>query len=211
MQKLSATKTRIIQTAISLYNEHGMFHVLNQDIAEAADISLSNFNYHFPKKKDLIFTVCGYLSYVLHHRIKQNSLLTNDGIILELNRIFLQFEHDFRFFYLDTHNILRTHPDLKKEMELQVKQDIQMIKNLNYIAIGKGYMELEPTNFKGLYDIIANQIWMISHFWYAQSTLKKEEGNILIQGLEQCYAILYPHLTPLGKEVYSNFIKEQAQ
>ena len=208
MTKLNPTKAKIIQKAIELFNSNGVYNVINQDIAHAADVSLSNFNYHFPKKKDLMYAVCGYLSYVLDHRIKQNSLLVNDGIILELTKIFLQFENDFKFFYLETQNILRAHPDLREQMENRVKEDIQMIKNLNFIAIGKGYMKPELKDFPGLYDMLANQIWMTSHFWFAQTTLKRIEGNGVYKGTEACFAVLYPYLTPKGKEVYLNFLAE---
>lgn len=208
MTKLNPTKAKIIQKAIELFNSNGVYNVINQDIADAADVSLSNFNYHFPKKKDLMYAVCGYLSYVLDHRIKQNSLLVNDGIILELTKIFLQFENDFKFFYLETQNILRAHPDLREQMENRVKEDIQMIKNLNFIAIGKGYMKPELKDFPGLYDMLANQIWMTSHFWFAQTTLKRIEGNGVFKGTEACFAVLYPYLTPKGKEVYLNFLAE---
>lgn len=208
MTKLNPTKAKIIQKAIELFNSNGVYNVINQDIADAADVSLSNFNYHFPKKKDLMYAVCGYLSYVLDHRIKQNSLLVNDGIILELTKIFLQFENDFKFFYLETQNNLRAHPDLREQMENRVKEDIQMIKNLNFIAIGKGYMKPELKDFPGLYDMLANQIWMTSHFWFAQTTLKRIEGNGVYKGTEACFAVLYPYLTPKGKEVYLNFLAE---
>ena len=208
MTKLNPTKAKIIQKAIELFNSNGVYNVINQDIADAADVSLSNFNYHFPKKKDLMYAVCGFLSYVFDHRIKQNSLLVNDGIILELTKIFLQFENDFKFFYLETQNILRAHPDLREQMENRVKEDIQMIKNLNFIAIGKGYMKPELKDFPGLYDMLANQIWMTSHFWFAQTTLKRIEGNGVYKGTEACFAVLYPYLTPKGKEVYLNFLAE---
>lgn len=211
MTKINSTKEKIIQKAMELFNEHGLYNVLNQDIADAAGVSLSNFNYHFPKKKDLLYFVCGYLSYVLDHRIKENTLLANDGIILELTKIFLQFENDFKFFYLETQNILRSHPDLKEQMENRVKEDIQMIKNLNYIAIGKGYMQLEPEDFPGLYNILANQIWMTSHFWFAQTTLKRIGGNGVNQGLQACYAALHPYLTSKGKGIYRAFLTENKQ
>ena len=208
MVKISPTKDKIIQKAIDLYNAHGLHNVLNQDIAKAANMSLSNFNYHFPKKRDLIYYLCGHLNYVLDHRIKENKQLTNEGIILELTKTYLLFENDFKFFYLETQHILRSHPDLKGDMEQRIKEDIQMIKNLNYIAIGKGYMHHEPDDFNGLYDIIANQIWMMSHFWYAQSNLRKEEGDLIAKGLRSCYAVLDPYLTNKGKEIYRNYLRE---
>ena len=57
---MNKTKQRIILRAINLYNNRGFTNVLNQDVAKESEISLSNFNYHFPAKKDFLKKV--YLS-----------------------------------------------------------------------------------------------------------------------------------------------------
>lgn len=208
LDTLNRTKKKIILKAIEIYNDVGVFNALNQDIAKASEISLSNFNYHFPKKENLVFAVCGYMQHVLNERITKNQLLSHDAIILELTKIYLQFENEFRFFYMDTHNIITTYTPLKEGMESRILEDIQMIKNLNYIAIGKGYMKPEPEAFRGLYEQLANQIWISSHFWYAQSHIRKQTNDIISDGLKQCFASVYPYLTPLGIEKYTLYLKE---
>ena len=117
LESINKTKKKIILKAIYLYNQKGFFNVLNQEIAKESNISLSNLNYHFPTKKDLIISVCGYMSYTLNKRISENKLLINDAVILEMARIYLEFENEFKFFYLDTHNILKKYSLLDQEME----------------------------------------------------------------------------------------------
>ena len=210
LKKVNPTKTKIITHAIELYNTFGVFNVLSQDIAKAVGISLSNFNYHFPKKENLIYAVCGYMSTLLQERIQSNKILTNDGIILELVKIYLEFESEFKFFYLDTNSLLTTYPHLKKELELQITDDIKMIRNLNYIAIGKGLMKSEPENSIELLDIIANQIWITTHFWFAQSRLRNINDDLVDNGLQACFAILHPYLTKKGNEVYEGYLSNQS-
>ena len=210
LKKVNPTKTKIITHAIELYNTFGVFNVLSQDIAKAVGISLSNFNYHFPKKENLIYAVCGYMSTLLQERIQSNKMLTNDGIILELVRIYLEFESEFKFFYLDTNSLLTTYPYLKKELELQITDDIKMIRNLNYIAIGKGLMKSEPENSIELLDIIANQIWITTHFWFAQSRLRNINDDLVDNGLQACFAILHPYLTKKGNEVYEGYLSNHS-
>tara|TARA_B100000767_G_scaffold121000_1_gene115387 strand:- start:6999 stop:7184 length:186 start_codon:yes stop_codon:yes gene_type:complete len=60
------------------------------------------------------------MQFILNKRFSENKLLINDPIILEISRIYLEFEKEFKFFYMDTHNILQTDPVLKTEMENQI-------------------------------------------------------------------------------------------
>ena len=41
-----------------------------------------------------------------------------------------------------------------------VNKSIQILKNLNYMAIGIGHMKPEPAGMPGLYDHLAHQIWV---------------------------------------------------
>ncbi|KRO90103.1 MAG: TetR family transcriptional regulator [Bacteroidetes bacterium] len=205
---MNKTKRRIILSAINLYNKRGFTNVLNQDVAKESEISLSNFNYHFPAKKDLILAVCAYLSQELEIRISRDKLFSGNFIGLEITKIFLEFERDFKFFYLDTFNIVNCYPALKLEMIRQVNNAVEMIKNLNFMSIGKGYLKPESVDNPGLYDNVAHQIWMQSFFWYAQSDFRNlNDSAIIKKGLESSYAIIYPYLTELGIEKYKEYLK----
>jgi hypothetical protein len=206
LDPINKTKKKILLAAIDLYNEKGLFNVLNQEIAKASGISLSNFNYHFPTKKDLVLSVCGYMSHILNKRIEENNLLINDSIPLEIVKIYLEFEKEFKFFYLDTHNILRSYEILGKEMELQIHKAVQLIKNIIYVSVGKGDMIHGPGIIENTYEELSNQIWMTCHFWYAQSHFKNEKKNIIANGLQSCYGLLAPYLTSKGIIKYKEFL-----
>lgn len=202
---MNKTKKKIIVAAISLFNEKGLSNIRNQDIAKAAGISLSNFNYHFKTKQALVYTVFEYMVAVLQEQVYGNKILIQEGQGLEITKAYFEFEQDFRFFYLDTHNILQTYPELKKVFQKQVKEAILIIKNLNYIAIGKGLMIPEP--LPGLYDRLAEQIWVNNHFWFAQTQIRGEEKATVKKGMETCYTILYPYLTEKGRHVYQKYFE----
>lgn len=206
LKSLNKTKKKILLASIGLFNERGIFNVLNQEIAEASGIGLSNFNYHFPTKKDLVLFVCEYMRYILDKRISENKLLINDSIPLEVAIIYLEFEMEFKFFYLDTHNILKSYETLHKEMEFQIHEAVQLIKNIIYVGVGKGDMIHGPGIVENTYEELSSQIWMTCHFWYAQSHFKHEKENIIIKGLNACYGLLAPYLTPKGVRRYKDYI-----
>ena len=205
---MNKTKKNIILAAIRLFNEKGLGNVLNQDIANEAGISLSNFNYHFKTKKLLVFEVCNHMRLILEERISNNKIITQEALGLEISKIFFEFQEEFKFFYLDTHNILQTYPALQEEMQKQINEAIQIIKNLNYMAVGMGYLNPEPEDFPGLYDRLAEQVWVNNHFWFAQKNVRGLEGSTVKQGLESSYWIAFPYLTELGKKAYRQFIEQ---
>ena len=204
---MNKTKKKIILAAIKLYNKFGFANVLNQDIAKSASISLSNFNYHFSTKQELVFSVCEYMVIDLKRRMSETSVLINKGrMALDIPKIYLEFEYDFKFFYLDTYNILQSNPVLKEEMYKQINESMQIIKNLNYLSIGMGYFKPEPEDFPGIYDKLVEQIWVHSHFWFAQNIIRGSKNDSIVEGLENSYALIFPHLTEKGKMRYKEYM-----
>lgn len=207
---MNKTKKKIIIAAIDLFNEQGMANVRNQDVAEKTGISLSNFNYHFATRKDLVLEVIAYMQHKLNHEVYGGqALLTQDGQGLEIAVSYFEFERDFRFFYLDTHNILQMFPELQEGLKKQIHHAIQVIKNINYMGIGKGYLQPPPPDMPHIYDALAHQIWINNHFWFAQMHIRGEEGDLVHKGMESIYSISYPYMTDLGKERFRQFLDER--
>ena len=204
---MNKTKLKIILAAIDLFNREGLMNVRNQDIAKAAKMSLSNFNYHYKTKQDLVLAVCAYMSTVLEEKVYGNSKFIREGQGLVITRLYFEFEKEFRFFYLDTYNIIINYPELKEEIERQINEAIQIIKNLNYMSIGKGFMKPEPPEFPGLYDQLAKQIWINIHFWLSQMNIRGEKEISVTKGMEMSFILLYPYLTNEGKRIYMEYLE----
>lgn len=204
---MNKTKKKIILAAIEQFNEQGVSNVRNQDLAKASGISLSNFNYHFKTKQDLVYAVCDYMIVVLEEKVYGNKvLMSSGGQDLAIMRAYFEYEEEFKFFYLDTYNILQSFPNLKEVFQSRLNEAIQIIKNLNYLAVGKGAMIPEPADMPGLYNILAEQMWINIHFWFAQMNIRGKSEDMVIKGLEANYAILYPYLTEKGRKVHQTFI-----
>lgn len=204
---MNKTRKKIILSAINLFNQKGLTNVRNSDIATDAGISLSNFNYHFGAKKELVFAVTDYMTEILENKVYGNRMLVKEGQGLSITKSYFEFEQEFCFFYLDTQNILQTYPELVKKVRKQIDNSLQIIRNLHYMSIGMGLMKAEPTEKPGLYTLLAEQIWISNHFLLAQMRIRGFEDNVVIRGIESVYAIQYPYLTEKGKETFEVFIK----
>lgn len=204
---MNKTKKKIILAAISQFNEHGVSNVRNQDIAKASGISLSNFNYHYKTKQDLVFAVCDYMTIVLEEKVYGNKvLISSGGDALSITQSYFEFEEQFKFFYLDTYNILKSFPSVKEVFQTRLNEAIQIIKNLNFLAVGKGAMKPEPEDMPGLYNQLAEQLWMNNHFWFAQMSIRGKSVDMVLKGMEANFAILYPYLTEKGRKGHRDYI-----
>ena len=204
---MNKTKKKILNTAVILYNESGIANVRNQDIAERAGMSLSNFNYHFGAKKDLIVAVFDLMFETLQKNVYGNSILVKEGQGLTITKSYFEFQERFCFFYLDTPNILKMFPELNEKVQKQIEESYQIIKNLNYLAIGMGMMKPEPEDNPGSYDQLMRHIWIHNHFWFANSRIINSEDNLVKKGIESLFNLCYPYLTKKGILSYKQFIK----
>jgi hypothetical protein len=204
---MNKTKKKILNNAITLYNEFGIANVRNQDIAEKAGMSLSNFNYHFGAKKDLIVAVFDLMDENLQKNVYGNSVLVQEGQGLSITKSYFEFQEHFCFFYLDTPNILKMFPELNEKVQKQIEESYQIIKNLNYLAIGMGMMKPEPSENPGSYDQLMRHIWIHNHFWFAHSRIIKSKGGLVKKGIESLFNLIYPYLTKKGILSYKQFIK----
>lgn len=53
-QKPLTTKNKILDTALSMLNERGLYNVKLRDVSQALQISIGNLTYHYPKWENLI-------------------------------------------------------------------------------------------------------------------------------------------------------------
>ena len=205
-QNMNKRKKIILDAAVSLFNEVGIANTKNQDIAKKAGISLSNYNYHFGTKNDLIYAVFNLMTLVLDDKVYGNKMLAKESQGLFITKSYFEFQQDFSFFYLDTPGILMTYPELNEKVQKQIDESFQVIKNLQYLSIGMGHMKPEPSEFPGLYDLLVRHIMIHNHFWFAHSQIRGEKENLIKKGLESLFSLTYPYLTEKGIEVYKEFI-----
>lgn len=203
---MDKTKKKILEAVVNLFNEVGISNAKNQDIAKKAGISLSNFNYHFGTKKELMIAVFDLMTATLNEKVYDNKVLAKENQGLNITKSYFEFQQEFCFFYLDTPDIIKSFPELNKKVQAQIDESYQIIKNLHYLSIGKGYMKPEPDEFPGLYDHLVRHIMIHNHFWFAHSQIRGKKNDLVKKGIESLFSLNYPYLTEKGIEKYKQFI-----
>lgn len=203
---MNQTRQNIIQTAIRLFNERGVVNVRIRDIAEEIGISAGNVTYHYKTKQELMDSVYRYMIKTLEEMAVGNQLMNPAKEQLEVAKGYLEHITQFRFFYQDTLEIIRSYPKLAMLHQAQVEQEKTIIRNLMFMSVGKGDLIAEPR--EGLYDSLAHSIWMTLHFWLTQQIIRGEKQNNLEMGLVTIANLLYPYATEKGKVIFEYLRKE---
>ena len=204
---ISKTKKKIIVAAVELFNELGIAQVRNQDIAKASGISLSNFNYHYATKKDLVKATFDYMTEELIQNVYGNKKLIMEGEGLAITESFFVFQQRFSFFFLDTPNILKSYPIVTEQIKDQIEDAFKMIKGINYLSIGMGFMKPEPKDFPGLYDELAAHLWRNTHFWISYARIKDFKEDLVVKGMESHFSLIYPYLTEKGVQANKKYLE----
>jgi AcrR family transcriptional regulator len=131
---MKPTKQYILDKALLLFNEKGFVNVRLQHIADSAFVSIGHLAYHFKNKDDIILSLYKRL------KKKQELLLTEfrvlplfEDIDFLLRHVY-QLQQQYRFFYLDTLEVIRALPDIaEKHRQLLSfqRQQIQFMMEFN--------------------------------------------------------------------------------
>lgn len=198
---MKKSASSIIDAAIALYNERGLFNVINNEIADSAGISLSNLNYHFKNKEELVMKIFQKMMNDLDTRVYENNrrILQGDGMGLLTS--YLEYQVDYKFFYLDSHNILKAYPEIKKQFLQRVEEGKKVVLNLLYYGVGKGYIQPPPSDNDTYFEELFNLLLMKNHFLHQFMEMMDDNTEFVKKGMWCSGYILKPYFTDKGIEV----------
>lgn len=195
------TKSKIVEKAKQLFNQHGFSAVTIRMIATELGISSGNLNYHFNTREEILEALYFEMVEEFDQRIEDvgsNEITFHTiehDIFKSLNRMI-----EFRFIWTDLYNLLRSNNKIKLHFEGALQKRINGYDYLlNYLSKKKWLRKSEFQNeHKYLIDrmISHSNTWLYNSFIYDKKIdekLVKEQTHILL-------GMLYPYLTDLGKK-----------
>ena len=111
------TKTRILVSALVLFNEQGEPNTTTNDIANEADISPGNLHYHFRKKSELIDGLLAEFQADARRvlTIDNAETFTLDDFWVRLH-LLLEFTSAYRFMFRDTETLIDVYPSVARAL-----------------------------------------------------------------------------------------------
>lgn len=201
------TKDAILCQALKLFNRHGFVNVRLQHIADAGSISVGHLAYHFKNKDFIIETLYDQLKEqqeVLLYDFRTADLFEN--INQQLQSIF-QLQKKYLFFYLDTLEVLRAYPIIKKKHQQYITWQVQQIEWMFDSNIFRGSLNenAKDGQYKKLTWVLWNTVdnWMHARLISGFDHLKEEDF------LQDVWNLLMPYFTEEGSKEFQVLSKNR--
>jgi len=197
-----STKQRIIKTATKLFAKNGFAGITLFEIAGHLNMTRGNLAYHFKDKDQLLEAISNEMwDQISEGRSKSRQLPSFENLHNEV-QLYYRIQKEYAFIFLDSH-VLK-HPIIKAKFRQMTEESIKNNTAAIAFAIAAGNMKPEP--FKGIYNNIALNSWMLSFFWLSQQIIRGEktgkDGEVMI------WSMLVPHFTEKGLKAFTSFFGE---
>lgn len=192
---MKPTKQYILDKALALFNEKGFVNVRLQHVADSAFVSVGHLAYHF--KKDAII-----LSLYKRLKKKQELLLTEfrvlplfEDIDLLLHNMF-QLQEQYRFFYLDTLEVLRTFPEIAEKHRQLLRFQRQQIQFMMEFNASRGSF-IQP-HYKEEFAELSHIFCMAMDNWMSYQYINGNKSTDVTFYCNDLWSILRVLFTDLG-------------
>lgn len=197
MSKADLTKSRILETAIELFNERGTKGVTTNHIAAAMGISPGNLYYHFRNKEEIIRAIFAVMHEVGLRDYREINDERGAGSVAGMEETFLmiqRFNWRYRFFKRELASLVQNDPELKQQFVASHRQNLAVVKGAIEQAVQQGFLQQIPPSQR---DLLAEQVWMTALFWLNYLEVGGEEvtEETLKRGNDILRSILLPYLT----------------
>lgn len=201
----SATRQRIIDKAVELFNHNGFASVTLFEIAGALDMTRGNLTYHFKDKYILLVAIATEFWAKLNEEKKKTMLLPSFENMHNEIQLFYRFQQEYAFIFTDLHVL--THPLIRRQFQEIRDESVNHMEAAIAFAIGAKNMHPEP--FEGVYHNLAFSTWLISFYWLNQQMFGGDEKQYSgDEGEMKIWSLLLPHLTEKGLKAFRNFFGE---
>lgn len=161
--KAQNTRERILLRSVQMFNRHSIHGISTQQIAADLGISPGNFNYYFPRKRDLIEACLDLLQERLHAALTRTERFSTgrDGAEFLVNAYSKLW--DFRFFFNGLTEVVTNDPVIKKKFIAFNEWAIQKLESDARQFAAQGVMLAEPA--PNTYRLLAESVWAIWLNW----------------------------------------------
>lgn len=206
---MNKTKIRILRAARDLFNEQGYGNVTIRMIAGALKMSSGNLNYHFKKREDILEALYFEMVETFDQRITQLEEIeytiqkVYDDMFSSLSRMI-----DYRFFWTDLYNILRSNSAIKTHFDAAHQARFKGYQYLYDRLIEKALMRDFEFDKEG--EFLAERMINCSDTWLYSSFIydKKIDTNYIREETNNLLFMLFPYLTNKGKQAYKKVLPE---
>ena len=158
------TKTRILETALALFNARGTETVTTNHIAEALSMSPGNLYYHYRNKAEIVRALFARIQaeWAVNYAVPPGTMPSVSMMEGMLAGNF-EIQARYRFFFRDLTLLLNADPDLAAAYRANRERGIGNTKFLISMFVEAGV--LTPFAEADALDDLAQLLWLVGDFW----------------------------------------------
>jgi AcrR family transcriptional regulator len=191
-------ETRIVETALRLFNESGIEYVGMRELATVLGIRIGNLNYYFPTKDDLVYRISLELAQENARTIVAVEHITLPAFFDMVQQVF-DNHVKFRCLMLSfVHIVQRNAAIAKRYSKTQSERSETWEKNVRGLVASK---EIKAT--KSEIDFLVSTISLIARFWISEAVVSFRNEPEEIQKkyyVAMIARIFLPYATARGRK-----------
>lgn len=187
------TQTRIIDTALMLFNEHGTAAVSTNRIAETCRISKGNLHYHFKSKQEIIQAIFQRIMAEMNARWYKDHLQPTSRHMAEMFARQVLLCYQYRFFYREMPSLLRDDAILMRHYRDNRERRMRALENF-FVALNQ-VGTLQMGEDIALLRSLVHGTWIISDNWLNSQDLRGSmlDEQSVLAGYDLILNILRPY------------------
>jgi AcrR family transcriptional regulator len=201
------TRTRVLQSALDLFNERGSAAVTTHHIAEKAGISPGNLYYHFKNKEEIIRDLFRQIAIYDGKYWHQKGAINPEGSFLKFLDFFFGSVWKYRFFFKEFSQLINSDDVLKQAWQRAFLDLLSVMRTAaHFWTEAKMMREFESEE---AVDAFIKNCWIILNF--GSSFLDVKNGKSSKQSSQQIakllHHFLYPYHTPKGQAELDSYLR----
>ncbi|WKN33577.1 TetR/AcrR family transcriptional regulator [Porifericola rhodea] len=197
------TRTRILETARTLFNKQGLDNTSAKNVAAQLEMSDGNLRYHFRTKEDLVYTLYMQLVDTFDQQLKayQSEKFSLSQVYQSLKIMYTKL-YDYRFLMADFVAVMRKFPKIQHHYQALTQSRKQQFGSLTEALIKEGIFKNDIPNSQ--YEHMVEQLIILSDAWigHAEVLFEGEETQKLRHYVLLAFSMLVPYLTTKGMYEY---------
>ncbi len=200
------TAQRILESARKLFNERGIMHVRLQHIADEARISVGNLAYHFRNKEAIVLALYEPLHHSQQHVL---SLLRQVPLFVQVHELLARHwgvQLAYRFFYLDTLDILRLYAPIRQQHRAFLGWQQSQLELMVQFNLARGALVLpaaaEPAR-------LAHALGRHLDHFLAARTIAGTDAPAFEDFATAFWQLLVPWMSAAGLEEYLSLLQQE--
>jgi AcrR family transcriptional regulator len=199
-----ALETRIVATALKMFNEIGIEYVGMRELATALGIRIGNLTYYFPTKDDLVYRLSLQLSEENSRTIVANEAMNLSlffGMLAEVFRNHVRY----RCLMLSFVHIMQRNPHIAKRYSKTLTERIDTWERNVQSLIAQGYLKADKQEVA----FLVSSLSLISRFWISEAAVsfRNDTGEVQMKHyLMMIGRIFVPYATPKGKKFLNEYL-----